>query len=400
MDIDLKYLIDSGIIDVPNIQSILEMKKRQELLDNHPYKIWMGSNGKWYTYLPDEEKGRILKKKSTRKDIEDVVIQYQESIMSNPTIDDLFTEWNDHRRDIGRIAKSSHTRLRQVYDRHFKEFGKRRVGSVRENEWIDFLEAQVFEHNLSSKAFASLKSVVRGMLKWAKRQGMITYSPELMLGELDLSDTVFSKKIKEDYEEVFDEDETQKMLSYLIGNRDIRNDGIILLFVSGVRVGELVGIKPQDIDLNSNTVKIRRTETRFKDGNKTVYAIKEYPKTKAGIREIVIPTSYSWLLKELSNKSKGHEFVFEEDGKRLTTLLIRKRIYSICKKLGVYKKSPHKIRATYDTILLDNGVDKRTVKDQMGHSDISVSEKSYHRNRKSIKNKAVIIDAIADFRTA
>lgn len=399
-NIDLKYLIDSGIIDIPNIQSIIEMKKRQEVLNNHPYKIWCGSNGKWYTYLPDEEKGRILKKKSTRKDIEDVVIQYQESIMSNPTIDDLFTEWNDHRRDIGRIAKSSHTRLRQVYDRHFKEFGKRRIANVKENEWIDFLEAQVFEHNLSSKAFASLKSVVRGMLKWAKRQGMITYSPELMLTELDLSDTVFSKKIKEDYEEVFDEDETQKMLSYLIGNRDIRNDGIILLFVSGVRVGELVGIKPQDIDLNSNTVKIRRTETRFKEGNDTIFAIKEYPKTKAGIREIVIPTSYSWLLKELSDKSKGHEFVFEEDGKRLTTLLIRKRIYSICKKVGVYKKSPHKIRATYDTILLDNGVDKRTVKDQMGHSDISVSEKSYHRNRKSIKNKAVIIDAIADFRTA
>lgn len=400
MDIDLKYLIDSGIIDVPNIQSILEMKKRQELLDNHPYKMWCGSNGKWYTYLPDEEKGRILKKKSTKKDIEDVVVQYQESVMSNPTIDEVFTEWNDHRRDIGRIAKSSHTRLRQVYDRHFKEFGKRRIANVKENEWIDFLEAQVFEHNLSSKAFASLKSVVRGMLKWAKRQGMITYSPELMLTELDLSNTVFSKKIKEDYEEVFDEDETQKMLSYLIGNRDVRNDGIILLFVSGVRVGELVGIKPQDIDLNSNTVKIRRTETRFKEGNNTIFAIKEYPKTKAGIREIVIPTSYSWLLKELSDKSKGHEFVFEEDGKRLTTLLIRKRIYSICKKVGVYKKSPHKIRATYDTILLDNGVDKRTVKDQMGHSDIAVSEKSYHRNRKSIKNKAVIIDAIADFRTA
>lgn len=399
-NIDLQYAIDNGIIDLPNIQSIIEMQKRQELLNNHPYKIWCGSNGKWYTYLPDEEKGRVLKKKSTKKDIEDVVIKYQESIMSNPTIEELFDEWNNHRRDIGRIAKSSHTRLRQVFDRHFKEFGKRRIASVKENEWIDFLEAQVFEHDLSSKAFASLKSITKGMLKWAKRQGMITYSPELMLTELDLSDNVFTKKIKEDYEEVFDEEETQKMLSYLTGNRDIRNDGITLLFVSGMRVGELVGIKPQDIDLNSNTVKIRRTETRFKDGDETVYAIKEYPKTQAGIREIVIPSSYSWLLKELYIKSRGQEFVFEENGKRITTLLIRKRIYSICKKTGVYKKSPHKIRATYDTILLDSGVDKRTVKDQMGHSDIAVSEKNYHRNRKSIKNKAAIIDGIADFRTA
>ena len=394
---DLNYLVDNGIIDLPNIQSIIEMKKRQELLDNHPYKIWEGSNGKWYTYLPDETKGRVLKKKKTRKAIEDIVVEYQESVMSNPTIDDLFNEWNDHRRDIGRIAKSSHTRIAQVYDRHFKEFGKRRIGFVTENEWIDFLEAQVFEHHLSSKAFSSLKSVVRGILKWAKRQGITTLNPELMLSELDLSDAVFAKKIKEDYEEVFDEDETQKMLSYLIGNKDIRNMGITLLFVSGMRVGELVGIKPQDINLNSNTVKIRRTETRFKEGDKTIFAIKEYPKTTAGVREIVIPSSYSWLLKELIDRSVGHEFVFEENNKRLTTLLIRKRIYSICKKVDVYKKSPHKIRATYDTILLDNGVDKRTVKDQMGHADIAVSEKNYHRNRKSIETKQGIIDGIPEF---
>lgn len=395
---DLKYLIGGEIINIPNIQSIIEMTKRQELLNNHPYKIWEGSNGKWYTYLPDEKRGRILKKKSTKKDIEDVIIEYQKDVITNPTIEETFVEWNNHRRDIGKIAKSSHTRLQQVYDRHFQKFGKRKIKDVKENEWINFLEEQIFKYNLSSKSFASLKSITKGTLKWAKRQGLITYNPELMLTELDLSDTFFSKKIKEDYEEVFDEEETQKLLSYLIKNRDIRNDGIILLFVSGMRVGELVGIKPQDINLNLNTVKIRRTETRFKEDNKTIYSIKEYPKTKAGIREIVIPSSYSWLLKDLYEKSC--EYVFEENGKRLTTLLIRKRVYSVCKKTGVYKKSPHKIRATYDTILLDNGIDNRLVKDQMGHSNISVSEKNYHRNRKTIKNKAAIINSITDFRTA
>ena len=397
-NIDLNYLIDNGIIDLPNIQSIIEMKKRQELLNNHPYEIWEGSNGKWYTYLPDDNKGRILKKRNTKKDIEDVIIKYQKEVIANPTIEELFLEWNDHRRDIGKIAKSSHTRLQQVYDRHFKEFGKRKIKDIKENEWINFLEEQIFKYNLSSKSFASLKSITKGTLKWAKRQGLITYNPELMLTELDLSDTFFSKKIKEDYEEVFDEEETQKLLSYLLKNRDIRNDGIILLFVSGMRVGELVGIKPQDINLNLNTVKIRRTETRFKEGNKTIYSIKEYPKTKAGIREIIIPSSYSWLLKDLCEKNC--EYAFEENGKRLTTLLIRKRVYSVCKKTGVYKKSPHKIRATYDTILLDNGIDNRLIKDQMGHSDISISEKNYHRNRKTIKNKAAIIDSITDFRTA
>lgn len=138
MDIDLKYLIDSGIIDVPNIQSILEMKKKQELLDNHPYKIWMGSNGKWYTYLPDDNKGRILKKRNTKKDIEDIVIFYWNETTNSPTIEEVFNEWNDYRLELKKISKSSHTRLQQVFKRHYSEFGKKRIKDITENELILF----------------------------------------------------------------------------------------------------------------------------------------------------------------------------------------------------------------------------------------------------------------------
>ena len=86
-----------------------------------------------------------------------------------------------------------------------------------------------------------------------------------------------------------------------------------------------------------------------------------------------------------------------EKDKRLTTLLIRKRVYKMCKDTNIYKKSPHKIRATYDTILLDANLDKRFIKDQMGHSDITTSEKYYHRNRKSLDKKSEMINSISEF---
>ena len=76
MDKELKYLVDNEIIDLPNIQSLIEMKKRKELLEKHPYKIWEGTNGKWYTYLPDEKKGRILKKRNTKKDLVTTSLKY------------------------------------------------------------------------------------------------------------------------------------------------------------------------------------------------------------------------------------------------------------------------------------------------------------------------------------
>lgn len=57
----LKYAVDNGMIDLSCVQEQIEMNKRKELLEKHPYKIWEGKDGKWYTYLPDGE-GRKLKK--------------------------------------------------------------------------------------------------------------------------------------------------------------------------------------------------------------------------------------------------------------------------------------------------------------------------------------------------
>lgn len=396
-NIDLKYLIDSGIIDIPNIQSILEMKKRQELLNNHPYKIWCGSNGKWYTYLPDEEKGRILKKKSTRKDIEDVIITYWNETINSPIIEEIFNEWNDYRLELKKISKSSHTRLQQVFKRHYSEFGKKRIKDITENEFIEFLERQVPEHSLSAKAFASLKTITKGILKRAKRKELISYNAEDILSQLDVSNNEFNKTIKEDYEEVFDEQETQTAIKYLKDNLDIRNSAILLMFITGVRIGEIVALKPEDIDVERNTIKIRRIETRYKENNKTVYTVKLFSKTQSGNRNIVIPSNYQWLLRNLKVYSENKEWVFTEKNKRLTTLLIRKRVYKMCKDTNIYKKSPHKIRATYDTILLDANLDKRFIKDQMGHSDILTSEKYYHRNRKSLAKKTEIINSIPEF---
>ena len=396
-NIDLKYLIDSGIIDVPNIQSIIEMKKRQELLNNHPYKIWMGSNGKWYTYLPDEMKGRILKKRNTKKDIEDVVIFYWNETINSPTIEEVFNEWNDYRLELKKISKSSHTRLQQVFKRHYSEFGKKRIKNITENEFIEFLERQIPEHSLSAKAFASLKTITKGILKRAKRKELISYNAEDVLSQLDISNNEFNKIIKEDYEEVFNEQETQIAIKYLKDNLDIRNSAILLMFITGTRIGEIVALKPEDINIEKNTIKIKRTETRYKENNKTIYEVKLFPKTQSGNREIVVPSSYQWLLRNLKAYSKNKEWVFMEKNKRLTTLLIRKRVYKMCKDTNIYKKSPHKIRATYDTILLDANLDKRFIKDQMGHSDITTSEKYYHRNRKSLEKKSEIINSISEF---
>ncbi len=63
----LQFIIDNGMININDVQNSMEIMKREELLKKHLYKIWEGKDDKWYTYLPDKVKGRILKKRTTKK---------------------------------------------------------------------------------------------------------------------------------------------------------------------------------------------------------------------------------------------------------------------------------------------------------------------------------------------
>lgn len=205
--------------------------------------------------------------------------------------------------------------------------------------------------------------------------------------------------IKEDHEEVFTEDEEKTIINYLENNLDPQNIGLLVMIVTGIRVGELASLKRSDICEGS--LKIRRTETREEDENGIAhYVVKDFPKTKAGWREVAIPKGWDWLLKKMKCLNPFQEYVFiNSQGKRMTTNSFRRRLKIVCNKFGIYPKSPHKIRKTYGTILMDEGLDKQFILNQMGHSSINVTERSYHRNRKTIEKKREILGNIADFQT-
>ena len=89
------------------------------------------------------------------------------------------------------------------------------------------------------------------------------------------------------------------------------------------------------------------------------------------------------------------EYVFiRENGERMRTYDIRDRQRRLCKALNIQPKSPHKIRKTYASILIDNGVDEKVIERQMGHTSILCTEKHYHRDRKRKDEKQEIFNNI------
>ena len=171
----------------------------------------------------------------------------------------------------------------QVFKRHYIEMGKKHIKSVGPEEYEEFLEEQIPKYNLTAKAFSGLKSITKGFLKRAKKRKLIDFNVEELFQELDTSESDFKRVVKEDSREVFDENELPIVLDYLENELDLKNLGILLMFLTGIRVGELVTLKHSDF--NGIIFKVQRTETRVPSPNGGYdYNVKEFPKTEAGVR--------------------------------------------------------------------------------------------------------------------
>ena len=76
----------------------------------------------------------------TRRDIEKLIIDYWKKERENPTINDVFNEWNDRRLMLNKICQSTHMRNQQYFERHFEKFGRLHIKNVTPEEIQDFLE--------------------------------------------------------------------------------------------------------------------------------------------------------------------------------------------------------------------------------------------------------------------
>lgn len=379
-----------------DLQDQIEMAKRQEILSKHTFKIWLGEDGNWHTYLPDKEKGRVPKKRKNKKDLEEIIYLYWKEEVENPTVEDVFHEWVNEKLENKEIIPATKMRYEVDFERYFlddRKFGKEHIKDITEDDLEIFIRKSIVKYNLTSKGYSNLRLLVYGIFKRAKKK--VNFSVTNLVRDMEISKRSFKKVIKEDYEEVFDEDEFQKVVQHLQNNQDTINLGLLLIFATGMRVGELSTLKASD--WKNGYISIRRTETIYKDeSNNYIYDIKEFPKTDAGIRDIAVPTSSAWIINKLISMNSNGEYLFESKGKRIKALTFRKRIKSICSKLDIYEKSPHKIRKTYGSILLDNSIDKKLILDQMGHVEILTTEVNYHRNRKTANKKIEILDNIPD----
>lgn len=394
----LRMAMECGIISMEEISTRVQQMKRQEILSQHAY--WQNKDGLWLTHFQDKQKGRITRKRKSKEELENLIIEYYNNLKKEIYIKDVFGKWINSKRDYGEIQKQSYDRYCTDFKRFFPEtlpICKKEFSRITEDDLTDFIKSTIHELRLTRKTYAGLRTLIRGIFKYGKTQKYTSLSMTKFFGDLELPNNIFEKKIINKNTEVFTEDEIQIITSYLRSHADIWNMGLLLQFQTGMRIGEIAALKQEDIQPDG-TLLVHRTEVKYKDDSgKWVVSVKDSSKTNAGNRNIILPEKARWTLNQILELNPHGEFLFMNKGKRIRENTFNKRFSSICKELKLEHRSSHKIRKTYGTTLLDCGVTESTVSEQLGHSDIATTRKYYYFSNKSAETKAKQINNAVNF---
>ena len=172
-----------------------------------------------------------------------------------------------------------------------------------------------------------------------------------------------------------------------------RNIFRILMF-SGMRVGELLALYPEDIDLVNNEIHISRTITKNLQG-KTIVGAKT--KTYESARTIPITELYIDAIKESLNNMKENKYNLIFTSIRNEPIIVSnvgQYFNTLCNKLNFdFKVNPHMLRHTYATRCIESGVPAHVLQKLLGHKNITTTINTYttifEKYKKDEVNKSV-----------
>ncbi len=187
--------------------------------------------------------------------------------------------------------------------------------------------------------------------------------------------SIASPKISKKLPKVMSADEIEKLFKEKMDARELAV--FELLYATGLRVSELVELDIKNIDFQNNTIRTigkGSKERVIPIGTKAKSALKNYLKE----REMDIKLS--------SSKKKDESKVFLNN---FAEKITRQWVYSFIHNLGdiIHKSiSPHTVRHTFATHLLENGADLRVVQELLGHANIVTTQLYTHISKKHLKD--------------
>lgn len=174
--------------------------------------------------------------------------------------------------------------------------------------------------------------------------------------------------------------EQDKLLQKLITLDKLQYGVIVLMLEGGLRVGEALALRWEDVQWGRRAIKIRRTLVRMSTERGVTY-VQNSPKSKTSRRTIPLSDKALKILQKIHEKDKtdfGYIFArSDDDSLPYSYSSVEFHIKKLCKDLGISYKGMHAFRHTFATNCYERGCDVKILSKLLGHADVSITYNIY-----------------------
>lgn len=235
------------------------------------------------------------------------------------------------------------------------------INHVLIRSWV----VELMEQKISPRSVNRKITTLKTFYKYLLRQGIATENPMLK---------IMSPKTSKRLPVFVEKDNMNTLIDTIAFGDDlegIRNKLIIELFyATGIRLSELINLKLVNVDLEACQIKVlgkRNKERIIPFSNEIKNSIQDYMDKKPGL-----PGEFLFQLK--SGKKMYEKFVYRLVNEYLSVITT------------VDKKSPHVLRHTFATHMLNNGADLNAIKELLGHASLAATQIYTHNTVEKLKN--------------
>lgn len=300
-------------------------------------------------------------------------------MVKEKTINQITEEWKEEKKKY--VKKSTYAAYQLLIQNHIKPcFGD--LYEVNEEKVQQFVFDKL-DAGLSEKTIRDIIIVLKMILKFGIKNGYLEY--------IQIDAKFPSKQEKKDLD-VLSKADQKKFMEHLRNNFTFKNLGIFICLSTGMRIGEICGLRWCDVDTVEGVIKVRHTLQRIyiiEGETRHTELLLDTPKTANSVRDIPMSSELLKMLKSLNKVVNENYYVISNDIKPIEPRTYRNYYKKLCKQLDIPELKFHGLRHSFATRCIESKADYKTVSVLLGHSNISTTLNLYVHPNKEQKKKTI-----------